>query len=555
MLNVEWSSTRGRAGHSTFNIEHSTFRFCYPHSYPVKPFLLSLAVLAGSVASAEPLRVGSITIHALDVYSSEEASKGWVYRAADRLHIDTRRSVIEQFLLFHTGDEYRPELLAQTERNLRARGFLKSASVVASPPHDGVVDVVVTTQDAWSIAPETQAGNKGGASTYGAQMTDSNVLGFGKDAEVLWSRGIDRSSLGMNYSDPAFFAPYWNAKLGYDRNSDGYDHQLSVARPFYSFDTRWATELSFNGFEQDDHLYAGGREAERFRHHRREIVGDYGVALAARDDAATRLTGGVRLVDNSFAGVNSHPLSVLPEPREFRYLFVRLDHVESDFVKMNFVNKDVRFEDFNLGRQASMEAAISPRTLGTDETIGFVRLAASDGTRVGGDGFVLPSVSLSSRFDGGPQHTIASSSVLLVRRAEAAHPRALVGRIALTSGWRVDRDLQFFADGLTGLRGYRAHTFAGDRAIIMNLEERLYLGREILQLASPAVVGFIDAGNATSGGFGDLMKLKTDIGVGLRVGLPRTPKNLLRVDFSYALNDDPLGRRGWMMSFSSGQAF
>jgi outer membrane translocation and assembly module TamA len=89
----------------------------------------------------------------------------------------------------------------------------------------------------------------------------------------------------------------------------------------------------------------------------------------------------------------------------------------------------------------------------------------------------------------------------------------------------------------------------------MNLEERLYLGREILQLASPGVVAFVDAGNATDGGFSDLMKLKTDIGVGIRVGLPRTPKNLLRIDLSYALNDDPLGRRGWMVSFSSGQAF
>src|SRR5437764_8642953 len=194
--------------HSTLNIQHSTFRFCYPHSYPVKPFLLTLACLVGTVASAEPLRIGTITIHALDVYSSEEAGKGWLYRVADRLHFETRQAVIEKFILFHTGDDYRPELLAQTERNLRALRFLKSASVVASPPHNGVVDVAVTTQDAWSIAPETQAGNKGGASTYGAQMTDSNVLGFGKDAEVLWSRGIDRSSLGMNYSDPAFFAPY-----------------------------------------------------------------------------------------------------------------------------------------------------------------------------------------------------------------------------------------------------------------------------------------------------------------------------------------------------------
>ena len=87
------------------------------------------------------------------------------------------------------------------------------------------------------------------------------------------------------------------------------------------------------------------------------------------------------------------------------------------------------------------------------------------------------------------------------------------------------------------------------------LEERFYLGQEVLQLASPAIVAFIDAGNASDGGLTSLMSLKTDVGFGIRVGLPRTPKNLLRIDFAYALNRDPLGRRGFLVSFSSGQAF
>lgn len=522
----------------------------------MKSSILSLVLLLGSSAfAAEPLRIGKVTVRALDVYSAEEAGRGWLYRVADRLHIETRRGVVEKFLLFRSGDEYRPELLAQTERNLRALRFLKSASVVGSPPHDGVVDVVVTTQDAWSIAPETQAGNKGGQSTYGATLSDSNLIGLGKEVELEWDKGIDRSRLGVNYNDPAFFAPYWNAKFGYAHNSDGYDHRFSVVRPFYSFTTPWATELSFTGYTQEDHLYAGGEESERFRHHRREIVGSYGRALRASDDGATRLIAGVRLVDNSFATLSSHRLASPPEARQFRYVFLRLDRVENDFVKLNFVNKDIRFEDFNLGRQTSIEAAVSPRAFGPDATTGFVRVAAADGKRIDGDGFLMPALSVSSRFGGGPEHTIASTSLLMVRRTDARYPRALVGRIAVTNGWRVDRDVQFFADGLTGLRGYRAHSFAGSRAIVMNLEERIYLGREILQLASPGVVAFIDAGNATYGGVSELMKLKTDIGVGIRVGLPRTPKNLLRVDFSYALNDDPLGRRGWMVSFSSGQAF
>jgi len=39
------------------------------------------------------------------------------------------------------------------------------------------------------------------------------------------------------------------------------------------------------------------------------------------------------------------------------------------------------------------------------------------------------------------------------------------------------------------------------------------------------------------------------------MGLPRTPKNLLRIDLGYALSPDALGRRGLMVSMSSGQAF
>jgi len=224
-------------------------------------------------------------------------------------------------------------------------------------------------------------------------------------------------------------------------------------------------------------------------------------------------------------------------------------------VKLNFINKDVRYEDFNLGRQYSIEAGVSPHILGADHNTSYLRAAAGDGKWLG-DGFVMPAVSLSSRLDGGLQNAVATSSLLFVRRGgKASYPTAFFSRLAVSSGWRMDAEQQFFADGLTGLRGYRAHAFAGSRAMVINVEERLYLGREILQLASPGIVAFADAGNATNQGFTSLLHLKSDVGIGLRLGLPRTPKNLLRVDLAYALNRDPLGRKGWLVAFSSGQAF
>jgi outer membrane protein assembly factor BamA len=525
----------------------------------VKSFLLLIfALLAATVSraqTAQPLRIGAITVHALDVYSSEEAQRGRLYQIADNLHIETRESVIRKFLLFREGDVYSAERLAETERNLRAMQFLKSASVVASAPHDGVVDVVVTTQDSWSIAPETKAGSSGGKSTVGATLAETNLLGLGKDLELGWQHGLDRSRLGAAYSDPAFFAPYWKANLGYFVNSDGYDHHLQISRPFYSFATPWAADLSFTGFRQADHLYGGGVETERFRQKHRDIEASYGMALSPNDLEAQRISAGVRMIDDSFFLMNNDVPQFLPANREFRYLFIRYTNVANDYVKLNFVNKDVRYEDFNLGRRYSIEGAVSPQSLGADRTTSYFRVAGAEGKRLG-DGFVLPTASISSRLDRGLQNTIATSTLLYVRRGgRASYPTTFLGHVSLDAGWRMDGDQQFFADGLTGLRAYRAHAFSGTRSLVINVEERLYLGREILQLASPGIVAFADAGNATSSGFTNLLHVKSDIGVGLRIGLPRTPKNLLRIDLAYALNRDPLGRKGWLVAFSSGQAF
>jgi Omp85 superfamily domain len=502
----------------------------------VKPLFLALA-----------LHVGTITILPLDVYSPAEAARGRFYRIADALHIETKRSVIRKFLLFREGDVYRPERLAETERALRALHFIKSAAVTASEPHDGLVDIAVVTQDAWTIAPETQAGNKGGETTYGVNLTDSNVLGLGKEVTLSWDKTIDRTRLGIDYQDPAINSSFWNTHLAYGRNSDGYDKRAVLRRPFYSFAAPWAFDAGYTAFQQDDRLFRDGVTAAKFQQQHRMVVLDYGLALAPNDVRANRVTGGLRFVDDDFR--------TLVAPRQYRYLFARFDHVANDFVKLNYVNKDIRYEDFNLGEQISLEAAVSPRAAGAKTNSAFARAATARGYALDASSFVMPSASMESRFDGGVQHAIAAANALYVRRWDTAHPAATVARVALDYGWRVDRETQFFADGLNGLRGYRVHAFAGERAIVMNLEQRLYLGREILQLASPGVVAFVDAGNATDRGFGSLMRLKADAGLGIRIGLPRTPKNLLRIDLAYALQRDPRGRRGLLLSVSSGQAF
>jgi hypothetical protein len=362
-----------------------------------------------------------------------------------------------------------------------------------------------------------------------------------------WSKGADRNSIGLAYNDPAFFAPYWRAQLGYAVTSDGYDRRVNIARPFYSFTTPWAAHFAYSNVHQTDRLYTSGVVTSRYEHMHRLLLASYGVARNPNADRAQRLTAGLRFVDDDYGTLSGDS----PSSRAFRYVFVRYDTAVNRFMKLNFVNRDLRFEDFDLGRQLSVEAAVSPKFFGAPANTGFFRLGGANGRPLNDSGFVLAAAHVSSRLDGGIRNAIASASASYVNRQIGDHPRAFVARAVLNRGWRTDANVQFFADGVTGLRGYNLHMFSGSRSAVVNLEQRLYLGREILQLASPGIVAFFDAGSASDRGFA----VKSDAGIGVRIGLPRSPRNLLRIDLAFPLQRDPLGRKKPMVSFSSGQAF
>src|SRR5262249_5068788 len=173
------------------------------------------------------------------------------------------------------------------------------------------------------------------------------------------------------------------------------------------------------------------------------------------------------------------------------------------------------------------------------------------------ESFLLGRVFYSTRFGPINSNAVLSASGFLAIKFETRPLQTFVSRLRIDRGWDLDRDVQFFADGLTGLRAYRIHSFEGNKRIIWNLKHRVFSGREILNLIAPGAVAFVDTGTAVPEGKPiTIRSFKTDAGVGLRFGIARAPSNnILRVDFAYAFNSDPRGRKGFLVSFSSSQAF
>lgn len=521
---------------------------------PLRLSLLLTALAALPLLGAPdptPLRIGKITIEAVPVFSAAEVAHGSFYRGVNLLHVQTRVALLRRFLLFHEGDPYDPVKLAETERNLRLFDFLKSASVTAGPPHDGVVDVAVVTQDNWTTFVNGDFSNDGGKAAYDFDVTQKDLFGSGSALELHIDHGVERNTNTIEFLHPAALGPYWNLDTFYSINSDGNEEKLALDRPLFSYDTPWTASLLFDHFLRNERTFNQGQVAARYRQQHRQLAASRSHVLHNDENGSSSVVGGFDLLDDSFSHLPGRQADVLPLSRHFRFLDGGYESTGFHFVKLNYVDRDLREQDFNLGRFQSAHLAISPSSGAARPLTWRLRLTEGGGYAFNERSFVTGQASFTTR---APDHrnTIFSFDARTVTRFDTRYPQTFVSRVRLDVGSQLDGDVQFLADGQNGLRAYPDFAFEGSRRFIVNAEHRLFLGRELLQLFGPSLAVFLDSGQAVNGGF---RGMKTDVGIGLRMVIARYESAMIRVDFAYALNSSPLNRRGPVISVSTLHAF
>jgi hypothetical protein len=505
-----------------------------------------LGLLGRGLAAQEALRIDTVEIRTTNVFAPEEAAKAFFpYGLANALHLTTRASFIQQQLLFKPGDVLRADLLAETERNLRAFGLFRWAYVRAEGTR-----VVVETADAWTLLLRGSLSNKGGVTTYSIGAEEYNLLGTGRQFGFGWEKETDRSSRSVFYADPDLFVPHNLLRLDAADNSDGRFLQFALGRPFYALDARWALQSTARRFDFDTKLYAGGEESTVWKDQERGVLLTGGLLLSRDPGGADRLLGSVEWTTVRLlgGGLGAAP----PDDRSQRtFLFISLGYARagSDWVTRRLVDRIDRDEDFNLATSYQLELGASPH-FGASEAAGRALVSGSTGTLIP-SGFALATVNASTRLHGGFENALLSADA---RAYVMKGPWTLVGRLGTTVGWNLDPENQIPLDGENGMRGYRLHAVEGNRRLVGNAEVRVLAVPEILQLVSFGFAAFGDVG--WSWGEPDGSWRLADAGVGLRIGITRASKNsLVRMDVARSLHPDPLGRTGWLLSFSSGQAF
>lgn len=110
---------------------------------------------------------------------SRETLGDQILNDMNRLHWQTRESVIKRQLLFEVGSTLSPAALAESARLLRSRPYLMDAGINVQNPCEPEVDIEVITHDAWSLTPRLALNRSGGNSKTGFGVREKICLVLG----------------------------------------------------------------------------------------------------------------------------------------------------------------------------------------------------------------------------------------------------------------------------------------------------------------------------------------------------------------------------------------
>jgi len=488
--------------------------------------------------------IGEIEFEILDVFDpNHPKERNWFFRAANTLHVKTRKRVIRHLLLFREGDLYSARTLAESERLLREAEYLFDVRILpVAYGEDNRVRVRVVTRDVWTLQVGLSFGRSGGENDYSIGLSDSNILGLGKDVKVQRSENVDRTSNLYRYIDPNLAGTRWRLLLGYQDNSDGFQRRLGIGRPFFSLDTRRSGNFTFLNFDRVDPLYTLGEVRDRFRHVEDRYEAGAGFSRGLVRSATRRWSAGLTYARDRFEMAPGYaPSPDQPEDRLLVYPWIGFQYIEDDHATVRNLDRIERTEDINFGVEASVRLGWSSQNFGADRDQLVLFSSLRTGFLPGPRQLILVGGHASGRFgQDRSENVLVGGQARYDVRTFGRHKFHVAASVDVADN--LDGEKQLLLGGDSGLRGYPLRYQEGDRRYLVSLEQRFYTPWQVLRLVNIGAAVFFDAGEAWfDGSRGDEFELGLlrDVGFGLRLASTRSSRGaMMHVDVAFPLDGD-----------------
>jgi outer membrane protein assembly factor BamA len=501
-----------------------------------------------TIPSAQELQaagaiIGRVIIEKQNVFdTSAPGENKSLFRLANRWHIVTRDRIIEQQLLFRSGDPFSKRLLEESERLLRQNSYLYDAKITPVRYENGVVDIRVWTRDLWTLLPGFSIARSGGENRTRIELSDSNFLGWGYKLRLSYAENVDRDTASFEYFDNHLGDTWWSGFLNIADASDGGTKHIRLLRPFFALDTRWSAGTIIFDDEKEASFYDLGNEVAEYKAETGTYTAFWGWSAGLKKGWVTRWSTGIVYDDRDFsAAPNGQLPSLVPPDRRLVYPFLGYELLEDDFQTASNRDQIERTEDFFMGTSVIARLGWASESFGSDRDALVYSMTASKSFGSIQREALFLSGSLSGRFEGGDS---ANTRLGVSARFYNKITDKRLVFVTLEGTWGSDLDIDNLVDlgGDTGLRGYPLRYQTGESKILVTAEQRYFTNWYPFRLIRVGGAIFADVGRTWGEnpvGGPPLGWLK-DVGVGLRLGSTRsTGRDVVHIDIAFPLDGDP----------------
>lgn len=507
-----------------------------------------------------------------DLEEVDESRFGWVYRLANRLHMDTHERFLQRELLVRVGDCYNRFLVEDSERILRRLWFISQVEVYGVRLPGGDWHVVVDTKDEWTTKVDVQVAFDGAPELRAIEVVEENFVGRGIVLGAFLRETDAARLVGGRAFTPRLFNTRLDGFLTAGETRIGASVRQALVYPFVGEVGRYAGRQLYQRRE-DYFTYASGTpdrpqhlllplDEERIEVTLAARVGEpgnltiFGLGISRTHLAFPGFPTAVEVVeDNAFS--NRQPaareLAARLEPHtRFRAgtrVNLLLGQRNVDFVQRRGLDALRGLLDVEVGTEMSLTLG---RTVGAlasedrpDDLYTRLRLYAATAP---GPVLLASALGVEARqiFSGagdedGWRDVLAELDVLFYLQSVPWQRHTFFGRLVAAGGWDLDQPYQLTLGGPTGVRGYHDEDYPGNQRVVLTAEDRIYLGWPYPDLFDLGATVFADIGHMWAGDapFGVDSGWRATLGAGLRVGFPAGTRGVVRLDAAWPLGPSP----------------
>jgi len=191
--------------------------------------------------------IRNIEIIKLDVFGptisdTTNTAKNQIERIGNKTHVNTRKFIIRNNLMFSPGDTIDPLLLVDNERLLRELNYIKDASIQIAeiPGSPNYVDILVVTKDVYSAGFYIDLLN---TETGVIEVYENNLAGIGHKLQAglhLSTSENPPTGYEFNYNVNNISNSFITSRFQYLKAFETEKIGIEADRRFFSYTTHWA---------------------------------------------------------------------------------------------------------------------------------------------------------------------------------------------------------------------------------------------------------------------------------------------------------------------------